>query len=71
MNSGGILFVVLLSMKNIDHLDKNNSPGLNRQWVGVDKDPEEEKNKAEQVALEDLKDKKIDADITDKKDMPK
>jgi len=71
LNSGGILFVVLLSMKNIDHLDKNNSPGLNRQWVGVDKDPEEEKNKAEQVALEDLKDKKIDADITDKKDMPK
>jgi hypothetical protein len=57
-------------MKKIEQLDKNNSPGLNRQWQGVDKDPEEEKTRAEQVTQEDLKDKKIDADITDKKDLP-
>jgi hypothetical protein len=38
--------------------DKN----LNAQWQGVDKDPKEEKGKAEKVTTNDLKNKTVDAD---------
>ena len=34
----------------------------NTNWQGVDKDPVDEKNKAEKVTRADLKKKKIDAD---------
>ena len=42
----------------------------NADWQGVDKDPNEEKGKAEKVTKKDLQGKKIDADVSLKKDRP-
>lgn len=55
---------------------KQSKPGkedskLNEQWQGVDKDPAEEKGKAEKVTSRDLKGKKVDADPESESDKPK
>jgi hypothetical protein len=47
---------------------KNKEGDPNADWQGVDKDPADEKGKAEQVTKEDLKDKKVDADPEEEKD---
>jgi hypothetical protein len=47
---------------------KNKKGDPNADWQGVDKDPADEKGKAEQVTKEDLKDKKVDADPEEEKD---
>ncbi len=44
--------------KSSETEDKN----LNAQWQGVDKDPKDEKGKAEKVTSNDLKNKTVDAD---------
>lgn len=55
---------------------KNKAPGTgktepsNKDQQGVDKAPGEEQGKSEQVTKEDLKGKKIDADLSVKKDRP-
>ena len=41
---------------------ENDDTNLNADFQGVDKDPEEEKGKAEEVTTNDLKDKTVDAD---------
>lgn len=42
----------------------------NKDQQGVDKAPGEEQGKGEQVTNADLKGKKVDADLSDKKDQP-
>lgn len=55
----------------IDKKDKTKKTGpTNADWQGVDKDPNEEKGKAEKVTKKDLQGKKIDADLSNKKDRP-
>ena len=57
-------------MKKIEQPDKLNSPGLNRKWQRLDKDPAEEKNEVEQVTAIDPEPKVNDADLIHEKDQP-
>ena len=49
--------------------DKKNQH-TNAEWQGVDKDPAEERGKAEKVTKNNLKGKKIDGDPAKKSDKP-
>ena len=54
--------------KDIEKVQKKTH--LNQQAQGVDKDPEEEKGRGEQVTQSDLKGKKVDADLSKASDRP-
>jgi hypothetical protein len=54
--------------KNQDAEDKQLQE--NKNWQGVDKPPEEEKDKGEKVSINDLKGKKVDGDPELESDKP-
>ena len=64
MMTGNYLFKIR-SMNSKNRKEKSSETedkNLNAQWQGVDKDPKDEKGKAEKVTSNDLKNKTVDAD---------
>lgn len=53
---------MMSSKKQKEKSGETDDKNLNADFQGVDKDPDEEKGKAEEVTTNDLKNKTVDAD---------